>query len=216
MKGPHLNIGSDAGFKVDIMLLADNTGSMGSAINDVKANFVSAYQQLLTSTDWDAEVGVSYYKDSTDSDPFVVLQEITNDDVLLQSAVNNLNASGGGDTPEGQLYALTQLSERTVTGWRPGATRIICWFGDQPGHDPVTINGQTCTLESTCEALLHTNTFVCAFSMDPSNNLNGSEQQATVVTNKTNGVNDGEYVKFNVVQDGVVDFIFNFIKKHTP
>ncbi len=220
MKRPHLNFNSEEGFKVDVMLLADNTGSMSTAINDVKANFVNAYQSLLTTTKWDAQVGVSYYKDSVDRDPFVVLAKITDDSSVLQAAVNNLGASGGGDQPEGQLYALTQLADRKVTGWRAGATRVICWFGDQPGHDPVTINGERCTTESTIETLLHTNIFVCAFSMSPSNNLNGSQggspNQAINITNETNGVRDGEYCLLNVSQAGVTEFIFSFISKHTP
>ncbi|WP_139959188.1 vWA domain-containing protein [Flavicella sediminum] len=223
MKRPHLNIGSGSGFKVDIMLLADCTGSMKTAIDDVKANFISAYTALLTSTEWDAQVGVSYYKDSTDYDPFVVLEQITDNTTNLQSSVNKLIPKGGKDRPEGQLYALTQLADRTVSGWRPGATRIICWFGDEPGHDPITINSTTCDTLSTYNALLHTNVFVCAFSMAPTNRLNhkylgdpGTGNQATIITNETNGVTDGKYCKLNVAQLGVVDFIFNFVKKHTP
>ena len=43
---------------------------------------------------------------------------------------------------EGQLFALDRLANDVDPnggdiGRRPGAKRIIVWFGDQPGHDPV-------------------------------------------------------------------------------
>lgn len=206
-----LNLASDAGFKVDIMFLADSTGSMGNAIDNVKANFVESYSGLLSNTRWDAACGVAYYKDSTDPDPFKVLQQITKDPSLLQTAVNKLVASGGGDTPEGQLYALTQLATRATTGWRPGAARIIAWFGDEAGHDP----SQGCTVTSTINELLEKNVQVCAFSCAPSNNLD-STSQATRITEGADGVTTNKYVQYNVAQSGVAEFIFNFVQGNTP
>ncbi|MDX2360581.1 MAG: hypothetical protein QNK23_07230 [Crocinitomicaceae bacterium] len=217
MERPHLNMGAGAGFKIDIMLLCDSTGSMYSAIGDVKADFIDAYKKLLAATQWDAQVGVAYYKDTTDADPYRVLASITDDDAGLQQAVNSLVPSGGGDQPEGQLFALTELSNRASSGWRPGAMRIICWFGDEYGHDPITEEGVTCTLESTANALIDKNVYVCAFSMAPTNDLNGGAlNQAVQITNLTNGVSTGQYFKPNVAQAGVTEFIFSFIQNHLP
>src|SRR5207249_1219633 len=55
----------------------------------------------------------------------------------VAGAINAWQADGGGDTPEAQLFALDQVAQCPGTGWRPGAKRIIVWFGDAPGHEPV-------------------------------------------------------------------------------
>jgi hypothetical protein len=41
-------------------------------------------------------------------------------------------------------------------------------------------------------------------------------KQATIITEAADGVSTNKYVKYNVAQAGVVDFIFNFIKSDTP
>jgi alpha-tubulin suppressor-like RCC1 family protein len=55
---------------------------------------------------------------------------------LVEAAIKRWSAEGGGDLPEGQLYALDQLTESGI-GWRPNSQRILVWFGDAPGHDPI-------------------------------------------------------------------------------
>ncbi len=200
---------SSAAHKVDVMFLADSTGSMYTAMENVKANFLNAYKAFQTQTKWDVGVGIAYYKDVTDPDPFKVLTKITTDHTTIQNAVNSLTPSGGGDTPEGQLYALQQLSTTANSGWRIGATRILAWFGDEPGHDPS--NGVT--LKAAEYDLGDHNIYVCAFSMAPSNDLD-STGQATAITNYTNGVTGGQYVKSNVQQAGVTTTIFDFIGDH--
>jgi hypothetical protein len=209
------NLFSGSSQKVDVMFLADATGSMGPAMNDVKANIVSAWNAFQTATGWNVQVGVSFYRDRSDTTPFQVLQTITANTSALQAAVNGLIADSGGDRPEGQIYALTQIASRSVSGWRPGATRIVAWFGDQPGHDPVTINGVTCTMEGAIDALLERNVQVCAFSVQPSNNLDETNQ-ATSITNRADGVTTGAFVMKNCKQAGVVAFIFNFIQEDVP
>ena len=39
--------------------------------------------------------------------------------------------------PEGQLFALHQLATIPSIGWRADSKRIVVWFGDAPGHDPI-------------------------------------------------------------------------------
>ena len=82
----------------------------------------------------DVAYGVGEYKDV--GDPFVyrLNQDITTDTAAVQTGINAWVASGGGDWPEAQLYALYQVAN--TVAWRPGSTRIIIWFGDAPGHDP--------------------------------------------------------------------------------
>jgi hypothetical protein len=63
----------------------------------------------------------------------------TNVAATVTAAINTWSASGGVDSPEAQLFALDRLAEPPggTIGWRAGAKRIIVWFGDVPGHDPI-------------------------------------------------------------------------------
>jgi hypothetical protein len=121
----------------DVYFLADTTGSMGSIINAVKggaANIMTALHSLFPNMAF----GVGNYKDFV-SDPFCFQpqQPPTTNTVAVQNAINAWSASGGGDGPEGQLFALDQIATNTVISWRAGAQRILVWFGDAPGHDPI-------------------------------------------------------------------------------
>lgn len=207
------NLSSAANHRVDVMFLADATGSMQPAIANVQANIVNAWKAFSVQTRWDVQIGIAFYRDSGDATPFQVVQQITSNTQAIQSAANGLVATGGGDRPEGQLYALTEAARRSVSGWRIGSTRIIAWFGDEYAHDPVTINGVTCTLPTTIDALQERNVYVCAFSVLPGNNLDGPAQQATKITTGTDGF---PYLKTGVAQQGVVDTIFKFIAETVP
>ncbi len=99
-----------------------------------------------------------------------VLQPITDNNTLVEAAINNWIASGGGDLPEANLYALQQaatsseptprggLSSGESTGWRNGAKKVIAWFGDASGHqDSVDLN-------ETIDALQKVGVNVVAFN----------------------------------------------------
>lgn len=122
--------------KVDVYFLADTTGSMGGIINSVKTSASGILSSVAGLGD--VAFGVGEYKDFGDT--YVWRQNVggashlTTSQATAQTAINALGASGGGDTPEAQLFALNNLS--TDTGWRTGSTRILVWFGDAPGHDP--------------------------------------------------------------------------------
>jgi hypothetical protein len=122
------------GEKVDVYFLADTTGSMGAAIASVKAGATTIMNSLL-GMGLDVQFGVGNYRDFTDAAPFTNQQTITGSQPLVTNAINNWIAGGGGDTPEGQLFALEQL--RAVAGWRPQSVRFVVWFGDAPGHEPI-------------------------------------------------------------------------------
>jgi len=125
--------------KVDVYFLADTTGSMSSILASVQAganNILSS----LNSLGLDMAFGVGNYRDFPDDayafqhqlNPVTTVADVT-------AAINAWSAAGGGDGPEGQFYALDQLAEPPggTIGWRSAAKRIIVWFGDAPGHDPV-------------------------------------------------------------------------------
>lgn len=121
----------------DVYFLADTTGSMGSIIAAVKAgaaNIMTTLHGMFPNMAF----GVGNYKDFV-SDPFCFQhqQSPSTNTVPVQAAINAWAASGGGDGPEGQLFALDQIATIPAIGWRAGAQRILVWFGDAPGHDPI-------------------------------------------------------------------------------
>jgi hypothetical protein len=121
--------------KVDVYFLADNTGSMFSSIANVQAG-ASTIMTTLAGMVSDIQFGVGNYRDFTDAVPFQNQQVITANQVAVSNAISfGWSASGGGDIPESELYALHQVA--SVAGWRPGAMKFIVWFGDAPGHEPI-------------------------------------------------------------------------------
>jgi hypothetical protein len=130
----------DAGVtKVDTYFLADTTSSMSGILASVQGganNILTA----LSGLGLDMAFGVGNYKDfPNDAYAFQHQQSPTTTLTDVANAINSWSANGGSDTPEGQLFAMDQLSEAPggTIGWRTGAKRIVVWFGDAPGHDPV-------------------------------------------------------------------------------
>jgi hypothetical protein len=120
--------------QIDVYFLADNTGSMGSAIANVKAG-ASSIMSTLAGIVPDIQFGVGNYRDFTDPVAFKNQQVITANQALVTTAINSWTASGGGDLPEADLFALQEVAN--VAGWRPGAMKFIVWFGDAPSHEPI-------------------------------------------------------------------------------
>jgi len=126
--------------KADVYFLADTTGSMGSILGAVQAgsnNVLAALGALGI----DTAFGVGNYKDFASGDPFGFQHQVSPTKVAatVTAAINAWSATGGGDFPEADLFALDSLAVPPggAIGWRPGSKRIIVWFGDAPGHDPI-------------------------------------------------------------------------------
>jgi hypothetical protein len=126
--------------KADVYFLGDTTGSMASILNAVQAganNVLSALAGLGV----DMAFGVGNYKDFGSGDPYCFQHQVspTNVAATVTAAINTWAAIGGGDIPEGELFALDSLAVPPggAVGWRTGSKRIIVWFGDAPGHDPI-------------------------------------------------------------------------------
>lgn len=125
--------------KADVYFLADTTGSMGSILNAVQAG-ANAILTALNGLGVDLAFGVGNYKDFP-HDPYAFQHQLapTASAANVTAAINTWSALGGGDGPEGQLFALDRLAvpPGPPIGWRSGAKRIVVWFGDMPGHDPI-------------------------------------------------------------------------------
>jgi hypothetical protein len=118
----------------DIYFLADTTGSMSASISAVQSN-VSTILATISGLDPTAQFGAGDYKDFPyDSYVFQNTAPINSD---VTTAIAAWSASGGNDGSEGQFYALYKLATDPAIGWRVGSSRIVVWFGDAPGHDPI-------------------------------------------------------------------------------
>jgi hypothetical protein len=120
----------------DVYFLADTTGSMGSIINSVKAGATTILNTIAVPG---MAFGAGNYRDFLSGDPFCFQpqQSLNVNKALTLTAINNWSLGNGGDAPEGQIFALDQIATNPVIGWRPGSQRILVWFGDAPGHDPI-------------------------------------------------------------------------------
>ena len=126
---------------LDVYLLADSTGSMGSYLDAVHLSSEAMFAEI-TAQSADARFGVGQYQDFTAEGPCDLTFEnqtpVTSDTVAVGAAIDAWSADGGCDTPESQLFALDQLADpANPAGFRSGASKAIVIFGDAPGHDPV-------------------------------------------------------------------------------
>lgn len=174
--------------KVDVYLLADTTGSMSGPLASVKSGASTLAGSLFGLTGVDVAIGVGNYKDfPKDAYAFdhQVDPTITSLDVTGSGGIASWSAGGGYDRPEGQLFALDRLAADVDPaigggniGWRSGAKRIVVWFGDQPGHDPVcgTISGLSygITQSTVTDDLNDAGITVVAISTTSGGGLDGS------------------------------------------
>jgi Mg-chelatase subunit ChlD len=120
--------------RLDLVFLVDATGSMADEIDKLKASLrsISAEVSRLPSQP-DLCFGLVAYRDKGDA--FLLRShDLTNDlDGFLRSALNPLQAAGGGDYPEAMNEALHETVHNL--SWRgDGATRLVVLLADAPPH----------------------------------------------------------------------------------
>ncbi len=196
--------------KPDIYFLADSTGSMGPSLQGVTGNIATTISNITSQTTiGDPHFGAGTYRDftscGTETTPpcfdvgyafnngAPIPATTTDDGSTATGAINAWQASGGGDRQEGQLFALTELASPTSAtndpNWRSNSSKIVVWFGDNPGHDPIcaAIRGAAAgapdiTAASTASALAAAGIRVIAVSVNSglgSLGLNGERVTAT-------------------------------------
>lgn len=145
--------------KADVYFLADTTGSMSGILNAVQAG-ANSVLAALGGLAVDIAFGVGNYKDFASGDPYAFQHQVSPSTVTatITTAINAWSANGGGDLPEGELFALDSLAVPAggAIGWRAGSKRIIVWFGDAPGHDPIctAVSGGPPVTEASATAKL--------------------------------------------------------------
>ena len=141
----------------DVYFLADTTGSMSPVLADVKAN-AAAILAAVDAGATDPRYGAGQYKDFPSSGfaykNDAAIPAADDNGAAAQAAIGAWTAAGGGDAPEANLFALHKLV--TAAGFRSTSSRIVVWFGDAPGHDPVcsAISGEATVTEVSATAEL--------------------------------------------------------------
>lgn len=207
----------------DVYFLADNTGSMGGILGAVQAGAKDILDALQASPDvGDLHVGVGAYQDRGDPYVFNNIVSLTADTDAALAGIGTWTPGFGGDEPEGQLCALYKLSDpANPYGFRSGASKIIVWFGDAPGHNPICPDyaapgepSANVDLALVAARLSNADIKVIAISvganrLDATNGVNGlgfcsesspQPQQATVLTTATGGQLYTDIQTSNVVQ----------------
>jgi hypothetical protein len=111
--------------KLDLVILFDDTGSMGDKISDIKEK-VTDLTNSITSANIDCRYSLISFKDTVS-----VQQRWTSDPTVIKNAVDGLIASGGDDAPEANLDAIeTALS----MDFRSDAQRMILDITDEKTH----------------------------------------------------------------------------------
>lgn len=166
---------------VDLFFLADNTGSM----SDEVANAQAGATDILDALPGTYQFGASgYVGDPSEfgvdpSEAFFVNQGLTSDKSAVEDGIDEWFASGGGDFPEANFFALEQLASSAA--WRPEAQRLVVWFGDAPSHTATTTEAEA------IDALNSADADVVAFNSSTSGSGIDDDGQASSVVSSVGG-----------------------------
>ena len=119
-------------FPLDVVFLIDSTGSMADEIHRIKMNLESIAKQVSNlPANPDLRFGMVSYRDR--GDEYVTrLYPFDGNVRRFSEAIQNLEASGGGDYPESLNEALHEAVNNM--GWRENAIRLIFLIADAPPH----------------------------------------------------------------------------------
>ena len=130
---------------LDLAFVIDTAGSMGGTIDAVK-NHVDAVADHLAAGASSYRLAVISFRDqpSYTGDPNDYAsrldQDLTADTTAVKTAVDQLQADGGGETPESAYSGLTKALD---LDWRPGVKKEIVVFTDTDARDPEPVSGLT-------------------------------------------------------------------------
>ena len=116
---------------VDVCFTFDTTGSMSSQINSTKQRIVAFIESLTKMCDG-PRFALIPYKDYSDGQQVVVIHDFSSDIAGIKQKVDQMNASGGGDTPEAVGYAM-QATLQDLS-WRPDVIKVCVIIADAPPH----------------------------------------------------------------------------------
>lgn len=176
----------------DLLVLVDETGGMAAEIAALQAGESSIIAPIAIAALGDVAFGVSGYRDFMVSPygdpgdmPYTQKSTISTNIASFQAGLNGLSPGGGGDAEEANLHAL-HTAATVSPGRRAGATRVILWIGDAPGHDgDLEPSYSSCCspvgLGDATSALISADITVYAFSTDPPG-LDATGQATSIVS----------------------------------
>jgi Mg-chelatase subunit ChlD len=131
--------------KVDIVFALDTTGSMGGLISGAKAKIWEIARKAQEGKPApEVRVGLVAYRDRNDDYVTKVL-DLTGDMDLVYARLSELQAGGGGDTPEHVLKGLHDAVDGVHWSSDAKAVKLVYLVGDAPPHldydDGITLDG---------------------------------------------------------------------------
>ena len=132
---------------LDIVICFDSTGSMGGEIDQVKKQITKIATTLFKLVP-KARISLVTYKDKEDKDVVRILQ-LTSNLQEMQTWLQKVDASGGGDHPEAVDEGLSWSIKQNQ--FRSSARKVILIFGDAPPHTEK--NGNQESGQERCEKL---------------------------------------------------------------
>lgn len=114
---------------MDVMFIVDTTGSMSDEMLFLQSEFTAITKEIGTA---DTRYSVNFYRDEGD-DYVTKCNDFTSDAKKVQKALNNENASGGGDWPEAVSEALTETM--FTDDWKDDSVKLAFLIYDAPPHD---------------------------------------------------------------------------------
>lgn len=136
-----MNQQGNGDYCVDIVMCIDATGSMAPIINEVKNNALSFYQKFVDAMEDNDKtvdqlrIKVIVFRDYIcDTEPMAESEFFTlpSQDDAFKRYVSNIEAAGGGDTPENALEAIALALK---SNWTTGGSKrrhAILVFSDAP------------------------------------------------------------------------------------
>ena len=120
--------------ELDLVFICDCTGSMGSYINAAKQNIETIITKIIQFEKSDVRFALIEYRDHPPQDRSFAfrLTNFTSSLNEMKTAVNRMEADGGGDTPESIACAL-DCAVNTLQ-YRELAAKVIIWIADAPPH----------------------------------------------------------------------------------
>ncbi len=142
-----LNFSTDI-IKADVFFQVDTTGSMGGTIDTLQLALQTIIVPGIALEVPNVAMGAAYFKDFPVSPfggfpdlPFHLTQRITTDVDDVQSGLDVLEPSGGGDGPESGMEALYQAVTGEGIIWTPATAGAVAKFMPMIGFDATKGHG---------------------------------------------------------------------------
>jgi Mg-chelatase subunit ChlD len=117
---------------LDVVFVIDTTGSMSDEIDRIKGTLLSVTERLRSlDLEFDLRYGAVLYRDIGD-EYLTKTHPFTSDLAAFDTALQQIEANGGGDGPESLNQGLAVAIDEME--WRDGAAHLAFLIADAPPH----------------------------------------------------------------------------------